>query len=80
MDTKYYLTTDYAPDGVAVKVLERDLTGNLIAEYTGYRRSKRGVFTLYPKHNPFALNNGKLIKHEISDRLVLYPIKAGGDT
>lgn len=73
MDTTYYLMADCALDGKAVKIIQRDKSGQLLAEYTGYRNSRRGVFTLYPKNNPFAINNGRLFKHVISDRLVKYP-------
>ena len=71
MGTRYYLTSDYAPDGVALKVIERDGNGQLLNEYKGYRNSRKGTYTLYPIYNPFASNSGR--KHVVSDRLVRYP-------
>lgn len=69
----YTPATSVAP-GQRVRILERDSNGLLLAEYAGYYNYKGHTFTLYPSHNPFALNNGKLRKNTISANLV----KMGG--
>ena len=74
METTYHLTTPDAPVGKPLKIVERDArTGQLIGEYIGYRNARRGVYTLYPRYNPYAAQNGRLRKHEISELLVRYP-------
>lgn len=74
METTYHLTTPDAPVGKPLKIFERDAeTGKLIGEYIGYRNAQRGVYTLYPRYNPFASKNGQLRKHEVSEFIVKYP-------
>lgn len=74
MDSTYYLAQEEAPEGKPLKVFERNaVTGQLIGEYVGYRNARRGVYTLYPKYNPYASKNGKLRKHEVSEMLVRFP-------
>jgi len=68
----YYVTVDSIPANTPVKVLERDEHGQLLAEYKGYYNYKTDTITLYPAYNPFAANNGKLIKHKISSRFIKY--------
>ena len=68
----YTMKSERVMPGIPTKILERDSNGQLLAEYTAYYNCKRHTFTLYPRHNPFAANNGKLRKHEISANLVRY--------
>lgn len=68
----YYTKNKHAISKVKTVILERDSNGLLLGEYAGYYNYKRHSFTLYPRYNPFALNNGKLRKMEISANLVKF--------
>ena len=68
----YHVKDKNVPSGTAVKVLEYDDMGQLLAEYKGYYNYKTDCFTLYPAYNPFAANNGKLRKHQVSARIMKY--------
>lgn len=72
MAFRYFTPARTAASKVRIKILERDGNGLLLAEYAGYYNYKCHTFTLYPCYNPFALNNGKLRKTEISANLVKF--------
>ena len=64
-ELKYQMMTPVAHANVGVRILEKDKDGNLIGEYTGYYRARRGTFVLYPKRNPFTVGGDQVKKKEI---------------
>lgn len=67
MASLFYIKEKYVPEGLAVKVIERDVdSGALLNEYIGYRKGM--TYTLYPKYNPYA--KGYMRKRLIADALV----------